>query len=90
LLNQKNGKSFVIFPEFVAPCPFLYGTMCKSELTITGPVEKELYQIRVNGVVLPSALQFILNHAFCEDDNFKFSPNEDLRLTPLNSIPFDN
>lgn len=53
ILNQRDGKSFVIMPELISPGPFLYGTLCKSDLSVVGPILGGEYQVRLTGTLLP-------------------------------------
>ncbi len=56
IINQKNGKSFVILPELVAPRPFLFATQFKSDVAVVGPLNDGTFQARLLGdLILPSA-----------------------------------
>lgn len=64
ILNQKDGRSFVILPELVAPGPFLYGTLCRSELSVVGPIVGGDHQARLGGgILLPTLCKSILEQA---------------------------
>ena len=55
ILNQKDGKSFVLLPDLVSPRPFLYGTLCRNEASIHGPDLQGTYRLKLDGMILPGA-----------------------------------
>lgn len=60
LLNQKDGKSFVLLPDLIAPHPFLFGTLCRNEAAVNGPDTQGFYRLKVDGLILPGTLRTIL------------------------------
>lgn len=59
LLNQRDGRSFVILPELVSPTPFLLGTACRAEVAVHGPDGEGCWRVRVSGTVLPTTVAAI-------------------------------
>jgi hypothetical protein len=64
LLNQRDGKSFVVMPELVAPGPFLHGTLSRTDLSVVGPIHGGDYQISGTGMVLPTAAEALVDHVY--------------------------
>lgn len=60
LLNQKDGRSFVILPELISPNPFLYGTLSKNEAVVYGPDAHSNYILKITGQVLPSSVENVV------------------------------
>lgn len=56
LLNQRNGRAFVILPELVSPEPFLLGTQCRCEVVVHGEDAHGVARVKVGGLVMPEAL----------------------------------
>lgn len=89
LLNQRDGKSYVILPELIAPGPFLHGALSRSELSVVGPILGGEYQVNVSGIVLPNATKLIIEHIhdLCEGTTpFSLSSTLDERTEPF--MPF--
>lgn len=89
LLNQKDGKSYVIAPELVASGPFLYGTLCRPEISVQGPLaDGGGYQMKVSGLVLPSAAAALISEALPKDPagTFKVATVHDERTDPFIAI----
>lgn len=55
IINQKDGRSYVILPEMIAPGPFLHGTLSRSDYAIIGPIMGGGYQVKISGTLLPKA-----------------------------------
>lgn len=85
LLNQRNGRSYVIIPQLLSPEPFLFGTQTRAELTINGPLESgDLYQVRANGLLLPSLQEYLIGEAYRPTDvHFKLTTTMDPRTEPF-------
>jgi hypothetical protein len=63
IINQKDGRSFVILPELVSPGPFLNGTLCKAEFSAKGPLATTgdwVLEIS-GGLVWPSLAKAVLD-----------------------------
>lgn len=91
ILNQKDGRSFVILPELMAPGPFLYGTMCRSELSVVGPIVGGDHQIRLGGggsILLPTLCKSILEQALVSsnEETVSLKPTIDDRTDAF--LPF--
>lgn len=87
LLNQRDGKSYVVLPELVAPGPFLFGTLCRTDISLIGPMGGEQYQVRLVGLILPHAAQSILDAVISETDARPgISVGSDLRTEPFISL----
>lgn len=56
LVNQRNGRSYVVLPELVSPVGFLHGTYCRNELVVHGADLDGVGRVRVTGAVLPEAV----------------------------------
>lgn len=89
IINQRDGKSYVIMPEMIAPTPFLHGTLCKSEVTIVGPILGGEYQVKLSGILLPSTAQHFIDKIYesCNGERpFAMTHTLDDRTEPLLSI----
>lgn len=63
IMNQKDGRSFVVLPELISPGPFLHGTLCRAEFNAVGPLAGSgQWQIEINkGVILPGLASSLLD-----------------------------
>lgn len=90
IINQRDGRSYVILPELVAPTPFLHGTLCKSEMGVVGPILGGEYQVRLCGTIPPPTAQHFINQIYdlCDGAQpFSMSYALDERTEPLISVP---
>lgn len=90
LLNQRDGRSYVIIPQLLSPVPFLFGTQTRAELAINGPLDDgnpesgDLYQVRVNGLLLPSLQEDLIRETYRPNDgHFKLTTTMDPRTEPF-------
>jgi len=92
LMNQRNGKSFVILPELISPTPFLYGTYCRAEVVVHGRDVGGVERVKVSGVVLPEGVVRIrktLENVLGEEGMpVGVALDSDPRTTALNQLPF--
>lgn len=90
LLNQKEGKSYVILPELIAPESFLYGTMERTDYTITGPIDEGRYQLKATGIILPPTFEKFIDGTYRPDDSaFAINLVTDPRTDALLSFPLE-
>lgn len=64
LLNQRDGHSFVVWPELFSLGPFLHGTQCRNELVVKRAVDaqslEQVSHILLRGNILPAAVDRLL------------------------------
>lgn len=89
IMNQRDGRSYVIIPELISPAPFLFGTLCKTELSIVGPILHGDYQVKATGLLLPEAAEEIAGQIYdiCSGEQpFSLTTFPDQRTEPF--LPF--
>ncbi len=90
LINQKNGRSYIVLPELVSPMPFLYGTFCKNEMVVHGAdVQGGLSRLKVNGTVMPDAvcrIKMVLAGMLEEEPSL--AVEEDSRTSPFSRLDY--
>lgn len=89
LINQRNGRSFVILPELIACYPFLHGTLCRNEMLVHGPDGQQVSRVKLSGALLPEAVYRVRMalHGLVSDD-LRLASEPDLRTTALKTFPF--
>jgi len=68
LLNQPDGRSYVVFPELLAPGPFQFGTLMRTEMQVQGPLASGDWQVQLSGRILPGLTLLVLEQVAGEHD----------------------
>lgn len=92
LLNQRNGRSFVVLPELVSPEPFLLGTRCRNEMVVHGGDVHGVHRVKMSGMLMPEGLgrlQRALEAGLGPEVRLGLVTETDPRTVTLSQLPYE-